>query len=126
MAENATKIVSSAIIGADSVNIVVAGKAYTVMPPTIHKIAGAAFYLSGIGNESTIYDIFKSINDADKLAYALSYMINDNDKLHDELTRGTFDELVQALCEVYSLISVENFSRLSALAKNVGSLIAKS
>ena len=41
------------------------------------------------------------------------------------LYHGTFDELVDAIDTAYSLISVENFTRLSTLAKNVASLIAK-
>lgn len=119
-----SKIVSDAIIGNDFVTVMVANKMYAVMPPTIHKLAGAGLYLSGFGKEETLHDIIKSVNDSDKLSLALSWLINGNDSLSDELSRGSFDELVNALCEAYSLISVENFTKLSALAKNVARLIA--
>ena len=59
-------------------------------------------------------------------AYALSFLINGDESLADELMQGRFDELVEALGEAYSLISVQNFMMLSSLAKNVGRMIAKS
>lgn len=122
---NASKIVTSALLGTDCVNVIVAGRAYTMFPPTICKLAGAGMYLSDFGNEETVADIIRSVNDSGKLAHALSWLINGDDSLSGELSEGTFDELVEAVSEAYSLISVENFTRLSILAKNVASLIAK-
>ena len=43
------RIVSDAIIGNDFKVVVVNGKSYIIYPPTIHKIAGAASYLSNVG-----------------------------------------------------------------------------
>lgn len=40
------KIVSESIIGSDFRTVFVAGKAYTVYPPTVHKLAGAISHLS--------------------------------------------------------------------------------
>lgn len=122
---NATKIVSSAIIGADSANVFVGGKAYSIFPPTVSKLAGAGYYLSGFGNEKTISDVIRSIGKSDKLAHALSWFIKGDDTLAEELKNGTIDELVDALIDAFSLVSVENFTKLSTLVKNVASLIAK-
>ncbi len=119
------QIVSASIIGADFVNVTVSGKCYTVFPPTVHKLAGAGMFLSDFGDEQTVRDVIKSINDSEKLAHAFSWLVQGNDRLFDELSHGTFDELVDAVSEAYSLISVENFTKLSVLAKNVASLIAK-
>lgn len=122
--EKGSKIVSASIIGADFVNVMVNGKCYTVFPPTIHKLAGAGMYLSDFGDEQSVRDVIKSVNNSDSLAHALSWLVKDDDSLFDELSQGTFDELVDAIDEAYSLISVESFAKLSTLAKNVSSLIA--
>ncbi|HJF99875.1 MAG TPA: hypothetical protein K8V61_11390 [Bacteroides clarus] len=119
------QIVSASIIGADFVNVMVNGRCYTVFPPTVHKLAGAGMFLSDFGDEQTVRDVISSINDSEKLAHAFSWLVQGNDGLFDELSHGTFDELVDAIDTAYSLISVENFTRLSTLVKNVASLIAK-
>lgn len=121
---NGSKVVSASIIGADFVNVIVNNKVYSIFPPTIHKLAGAGLYLSDFGNEENVRDILIGINNADKLAHALSWLIKGNDNLFSELEQGTFDELVDAVSQAYSLVSVENFIKLSALAKNVAMLIA--
>lgn len=122
--DKGSKIVSASIIGADFVNVMVNGKCYTVFPPTIHKLAGAGMYLSDFGDEQSVRDVIKSVNNSDSLAHALSWLLIDNDSLFEELSQGTFDELVDAIDEAYSLISVESFTKLSALARNVSGLIA--
>lgn len=120
----AAKIVSASIVGADFVNVMVNNKFYSIFPPTIHKLAGAGMYLSELGDEQSLKDMIKSINHSDNLAHALSWLIQDDDSLFEELSQGTFDELVNAINEAYSQISVENFMKLSTLAKNVVRLIA--
>lgn len=42
------KIISESIIGSDFRTVFVGGKAYTVYPPTIHKLAGAISHLSDV------------------------------------------------------------------------------
>ena len=108
-----SKIVSASIIGADFVNVTVNGKCYTVFSPTVHKLAGAGMYLSDFGNEQDLKSILRGINNSD------------GDSLFEELSQGTLDELVDAISEAYSLISVESFTKLSTLARNVSSLVAK-
>jgi len=51
--------------------------------------------------------------------------IKGNDSLFDELLKGTFNEIVEGLEIAFSLISAENFYKLSILAKNVQNLTAK-
>ena len=119
-----SRIVTDAILG-ETKTVIVNGKAYFIPSPTIYRLAGAGKYLSGFGEEKTITDIFRSINDSMNLCKALSWLISGNVKLARELSMGTIDEIVEALNEAYSLLSVENFSKLSALAKNVAELIAK-
>lgn len=122
--DKGSKIVSASLIGADFINVSVGGKVYSVFPLTVHKLAGAGMYLSDFGDEQSVKDVIGSINSSDKLAHALSWLVNGDDSLFEELSQGTFDELVDAISEAYSLISVENFTKLSTLAKNVARLIA--
>lgn len=61
----------------------------------------------------------------DNVAHALSWFVKGDDSLFEELRKGTFDETVQGLEVALSLISAENFYKLSVLAKNVQNLTAK-
>ena len=101
MEQNAAKIVSSAILGMDFKVVIVNGKSYIVTPPTIKKIAGAAYWLSDVKDGKNIKELLASINNVEPLAHALSWFIQG------------------------SLLSTKNFLRLSVLAKNVASLTAK-
>ena len=123
--KNASKIVNGAIIGMDFKTVVVNGKAYVIMPPTIHKIAGAGYHLTDLIAGETVKDVLSSLGKVDSAARALSWFIQGDEGLSEELAKGTFDEVVTALEEAYSLISVENFCKLSALAKNVAILTAR-
>ena len=122
---NAAKIVNSSIIGSDFKTIVVNNKSYIISPPTIHRIAGAGYYLANFPECNTLHDILVSLKDMDNAAHALSWFIKGNDSLFDELLKGTFNEIVEGSEIAFSLISAENFYKLSILAKNVQSLTAK-
>ncbi len=104
--------------------VVVAGKSYIVTPPTIKRLAGAGYWLSGIKGDN-IKDVLLSKENPEAFAHALSYMINGDDNLFDELSNGTETEVKDALEEAYSMVSVKNFIGLLGLARNVANLIAK-
>lgn len=125
MEQNAAKIVSSAILGMDFKVVIVNGKSYIVTPPTIKKIAGAAYWLSDVKEGKNMRELLASINNVEPLAHALSWFIQGNDSLFEELSNGTLDEVIDGLESAYSLLSTKNFLRLSVLAKNVASLTAK-
>lgn len=120
----AAKIVSDAITGNDFKVVIVNDRSYIIYSPTIHKIAGAASYLSNVGKIETFEDIFLSMKDTPNASHALSWFINGDDNLFEELSKGTFEENINALSIAFSLVSVENFTRLSVLAKNVANLTA--
>ena len=121
----ASKIISSTIIGLDTVTIIVAGKNYIISPPTIHRIAGAAAYLSDLDNGQTLRDVIGGVNKAPEAAKALSCFICGDTSKYPELAKGTFDEIVNGLEKAYSLVSAKNFTTLSALARSVATLTAK-
>lgn len=123
--KDAAKVVSSAVLGMDFRTVVVNGKVYMISPPTIHKIAGAGYYLSDLKGGDDLETVLGMMKDMGNAAHALSYLINGDDSLSDELSHGTIEEVANALKEGFSLISVENFMMLSVLARNVANLIAK-
>lgn len=125
MEQNAAKIVSSAIIGMDFKVVIVDGKSYMVNPPTIKRIAGAAYWLSDVKDGKTIRELLASINNVEPLAHALSWFIQGNDSLFEDLSNGTLEEIIDGLDAAYSLISTNSFLRLSDLVKNVSNLTAK-
>lgn len=122
---NASKIVNSAVLGVDFKTVVVNSKAYIIMPPTIHKIAGAGYYLSEMGKGSSISEMINDMKNISNVAYALSYFIQGDDKLYDEFTQADFNEVISAMEVAFSLISTQDFLKLSILARNVQSLTAK-
>lgn len=123
--EKASKIVNAAVLGKDFETVFVNGNAYVIHPPTIHKIAGMGYYLSDLKEGDTILDMFRSLKDIGLASNALSCLIQGDEGLSEELSKGTFDEVVEALATGFSMISAENFYKLSVLAKNVALLTAK-
>ena len=61
----------------------------------------------------------------ESLSKALSCFIAGDESLAEELSMGTLDEVIKALEVGVSLISVENFTRLSTLTRSVSRLIAR-
>lgn len=122
MEQNAAKIVSSAILGMDFKVVIVNGKSYIVTPPTIKKIAGAAYWMSDLEEAKTTHEMKSRITN---MSHALSWFIQGDDSLYEELIEGEYHEVKQALDTAYSLLSPEDFSELSVLAKNVARLAAK-
>ena len=126
MEQNGAKIVSSAIVGMDFKVIIVNSRSYIISPPTIKKMAGAFNYLAdAIGNGNSIRELFLSASNVEPLAHALSWFIQGNDCLFEELSNGTRDEIIDGLDAAYSLISTKSFLKLSDLTKNVANLIAR-
>jgi len=123
--KKAAKVVSAAILGLDGQTVVVAGKAYHILPPTMRRIAQAAYHLSDMGESDSLRELILSMGRPEPLCKALSCMIRGDESLSDELMDGTMEEMAEALETAYSLASVENFWKLSALARNVASLTAK-
>lgn len=119
------KMVASAIIGLDVRNIIVNDKTYVISPPSIARIAGATFWLSEMKDGTNMRELFKNFSNSKNLTRALSWFIQGNDELSDELAEGTLDEIVEALVIACSLIDAENFMKLSVLRRSVRRLVAK-
>lgn len=120
------KLVSSALLGVDMESVVVNEKVYVIKPPTIATLAAAGGYLAEIGEGNSMRDVLMTvIGGAEQAAKALSCFISGDASLYDELKEGSLDEIVEGLEKAIKLISAENFIRLSALTRNVTTLIAR-
>ena len=121
----AAKLINAAIIGADFKTVIVNNKAYTVKPPTIERLAGAGYYLSAINEGDSLREILLSMGNIKSVASALSWLIQGNTELAEELAKGELGEVVTALDEALSLVSPQDFIKLLALVKSVLRLTAK-
>lgn len=119
------KLVSEAITGMDFRTVIVGGKSYTVYPPTIHKLAGAISYLSGVQEADNLKDVLLSLGESELYSKALSWLIAGDESMSDELAKGTYEENVNALDEALSMIDSKVFLKAVSLAKNVSLLAAK-
>lgn len=121
----AAKEVGAAIIRMDFRTVVIGGKGYTILPPTIDRLAGAGYYCAGAKEGADIREVLLSMADAKSWAHALSWLIEGNDSLSNTFIKADANEVIDALIEGLSLISIENFLKLSVLMRNVARLTAK-
>ena len=121
----ASKLVADAILGEDSVTIMVNGKTYCISPPTIIKLVKAAKYLNSFEEGKTLAEVLGMLKNLYDACKALSIFIQGDESISDELSKGTFEEVVNGLQTTYSLISIKDFQTLSILAKSAARMIAK-
>lgn len=121
----ASKLVADAILGEDSVTIMVNGKTYCISPPTIIKLFKAAKYLNSFEEGKTLAEVLGMLKNLYDACKALSIFIQGDESISDELSKGTFEEVVNGLQTAYSLISIKDFQTLSILAKSAARMIAK-
>ena len=119
------KIVSESIIGSDFRTVIVNGKSYTVYPPTIHKLSGAISYLSDVKDAESMREILLSLGESEAYSKALSWLIDGDESLSEELAKGTYEENVNALDEALSMIDSKVFLKAVSLARSVSLLAAK-
>lgn len=119
------RMVASAIVGLDYRIIIVNDKSYIIHPPTIAKIAGATYWLCEAGDGKTLREILVSLSKSENLTKALSWFIQGNEDLAEELTKGKLDEIVNGIEAAFSMIEAQNFMKLSALQKSASLLVAK-
>lgn len=120
--KDAVELVSSAVLGIEQEAVFIGGKVYHIYPPTIRRLAGAVRYLKGEGE--TIKDIILSM-DIDGQAHALSWLIEGNDSLYEKFLDARVDEVQAGIIKGLELLDPRNFMMLSALQRNVRSLVAR-
>ena len=101
---------------------------YPVKPPTINRVAGSVACLSGLSlnDGATIKDILLVQENAKEYARALSFMIQEDYELTEELAKGTYDEVVDALEVAFNMVSARSFSIAASLTKSASALVARS
>ena len=116
-------LVADAILNIEAKTIVVGGKPYFVKPPTIRKIAGLGRALSDYEGE-TLKSIIGCLENADKAAEGLSWLLVGNDSLKEEVLDAPLSEVVNGIAVGMELVGIEDFQKLSALSSSVRRLIA--
>lgn len=122
----ASKLVADAIIGGDYTLVYVNNKAYPVKPPTIKNLAGAISCISDLdlGENGTLKDMLFSVKDCKAYAKALSWLVNGDLSLSEELSEGAFGEVVDALSSALDLVGINPFLKAASLTKNASLLAA--
>lgn len=115
---------ADALLGLDFRTVVVAGRAYTLRPPTIERLAGAISNLAEVKEAQTPREVLLSLGDMGRLASALSWFIAGDESLSAELAKGTPDEVTDALEASVGLIGIEDFRKAASLARSVSLLAA--
>lgn len=121
---NPYKLVNGAILGFDGEPVEINGIVYIIKPLTIAKLSGGMFWLSDLTDVHSFEDIFKALKDIDKVSKALSWFINGDDSLSNELSKGTLEEVVHAIEKAVSTVSAANFTKLLTLVRSVARLTA--
>lgn len=117
------KELASDLTGTSGALIKISGKEYKIPPPTIERIAGAAKHLNEM-EINTIKDLLLSYENLDEACKALSWFICGNESLSRELAKALPSEVLIGLKTALNQIDIKDFLKLSALARNVRSLIA--
>lgn len=100
-------------------------KKYTVYPPTIAVLSGAMPHLSEAKDAETIRGVLLSLEDSDKCAKALSWFIAGDESLFPELSKGTYDEIIDALEKCISMIKAKSLLKAASLIRNISLLVAR-
>ena len=116
---------ADAMLGRDFRTVVVAGKAYTIYPPTIERLAGAISHLSEVRDAQTVREVLLSLGDMGRMAKALSWLVAGDESLSGKLAKGTLDEVVDALDAATGMIDMKVFLKAANLARSVSLLAAK-
>lgn len=122
---NGAKLIADAIIGTRFRTVLIGGRAYTIKPPTIHRICGAISCLADMGQAKDLRGLLLSMGGSDAYCEALSWFIKGDASLKEELMEGTLEECATALEEAVSLIDVQVFINAVSLARSVSVLAAK-
>ena len=122
----ASKIVSDALLGMDFKNVEIGGVVYTIKPPTIKVICRAIHHFSNVGMEGdNIMEAIKELPEAtEDMLKGISCFICGNDSLVKALENGTFEEVKDALEVCFSMMDISAFQCVSSM-RNVSMLAAR-
>lgn len=122
----ASKIVSDALLGLDFKNVEIGGVVYTIKPPTIKVICSAIHHFSNTGmTGDNIMEAIKELPGVtDDMLKGISCFICGNENMTKALENGTFDEIKEVLEICFSMLDISAFQCVSSM-RNVSMLAAR-
>lgn len=107
----ASKIVSDALLGMDFKNVEIGGVVYTIKPPTIKVICRAIHHFSNVGMEGdNIVEAIKELPEVtEDMLKGVSCFICGSEDLAKALENGTFDEIKNGLETCFSMMDISAF-----------------
>ena len=122
----ASKIVSDALLGMDFKNVEIGGVGYTIKPPTIKVICRAIHHFSNVGMEGdNIVEAIKVLPEViEDMLKGISCFICGSEELAENLENGTFEEIRNALEVCFSMMDISAFQCVSSM-RNVSMLAAR-
>ena len=122
----ASKIVSDALLGMDFKNVEIGGVVYTIKPPTIKVICCAIHHFSNVGMEGdNIVEAIKVLPEViEDMLKGISCFICGSEELAENLENGTFEEIRNALEVCFSMMDISAFQCVSSM-RNVSMLAAR-
>ena len=122
----ASKIVSDALLGMDFKNVEIGGVVYTIKPPTIKVICRAIHHFSNVGMEGdNIVEAIKVLPEViEDMLKGISCFICGSEELAENLENGTFEEIKDALKVCFSMMDISAFQCVSSM-RNVSMLAAR-
>lgn len=131
--DNASRIVSDAILGNTLRFCSVGGKTYALVPPSIATILSAIRHLSKFGLEKEKYTMLEIAGEYERnvkpLTMALAVLLCGKDGIKARYTarklrNGTFRELLEMLNAFVGMMGGNDFFALASLAKSVKKMAA--
>ena len=122
----ASKIVSDALLGMDFKNVEIGGVVYTIKPPSIKVICRAIHHFSNVGMEGdNIVEAIKVLPEViEDMLKGISCFICGSEELAENLENGTFEEIRNALEVCFSMMDISAFQCVSSM-RNVSMLAAR-
>ena len=108
--------------------VTIGNKEYTIHCPSIFSMQKVGEYLAQMATSEmsgkTLDEAVRMMTDKQTMAKTVSFILQDDESLAEELTCGTSEELQEAII-VYHAMTIQSMKMLKALAAGIGKLIGK-
>ena len=115
-------------IGMSAEAVSIGGKEYAIHLPSIISMQKIGEYLAQMATSEmsgkTLDEAVRMMTDKQTMAKTVSYILQGDELLVDELSNGSSEELQEAII-IYHGMTIQSMKMLKRLAESVGKLIGK-